>query len=517
MELRQKIQIIQNLIKVENFSLATINCKKLLKKYPNNSFVYNLCGLALQGDRKILSSVEFFTQALLHEPENIAAMNNLANSYKHLNQIEKAEDLYLKIIKKDPKNIKALNNYGNLMQKLNNFNEAIKIYEKAFLINKNQLNILFSLAISYQSIGEFEKAKDYALKILEIDSKNISAHKLISGITNYKEDKTHLKLMESLTEDQNLNNEQKIDLYFALGKAYEDLKDFKNSFNYLKEANKLKKEKTQYSISRDEKIFNNIIKTFGEIDINSYKKTPTNKQIIFICGMPRSGTTLLEQIIASHNQVSGAGELVYLQNVIKNNFFQELNLNKQKIIEEALTKKNTLAEKYLHLLNLHNYKTEIITDKTPPNFMWIGFIKIFFPNSKIIHCSRDARDNCLSLFKNNFASRDMEWAHDQNDIAQYYNLYLKLISFWKLKSPDSIYEANYESIVSNPEKETRKLLKFCNLEWDDNCLNFYKNKKTPIQTVSVSQARKPIYNSSVNSNSDYSKYLQDMYNILDTQ
>tara|TARA_B110000238_G_C15778595_1_gene290750 strand:+ start:122 stop:457 length:336 start_codon:yes stop_codon:yes gene_type:complete len=111
----------------------------------------------------------------------------------------------------------------------------------------------------------------------------------------------------------------------------------------------------------------------------------------------------------------------------------------------------------------------------------------------------------------------MEWAHDQNDIAQYYNLYLKLINFWKLKSPDSIYEANYENIVSNPEKETRKLLKFCNLEWDDNCLNFYKNKKTPIQTVSVSQARKPIYNSSVNSNSDYSKYLQDMYNILDTQ
>ena len=220
MELRQKIQIIQNLIKVENFTSAIINCKKLLKKYPNNSFVYNLCGLALQGDRKIVSSVEFFTQALFHEPENIAAMNNLANSYKHLNQIEKAEDLYLKIIKKDPENIKALNNYGNLMQKLNNFNEAIKIYEKAFLINKNQLNILFSLAISHQSIGEFEKAKDYALKILDIDSKNTSAHKLISGITNYKEDKTHLKLMESLTEDQNLNNEQKIDLYFALGKAY---------------------------------------------------------------------------------------------------------------------------------------------------------------------------------------------------------------------------------------------------------------------------------------------------------
>ena len=517
MELRQKIQSIQNLIRVENFTSAITNCKKLLKKYPNNSFVYNLYGLALQGDRKIDSSIEFFTKALFYEPENIAAMNNLANSYKHLNQLEKAENLYLKIIKKDPKNIKALNNYGNLMQKLNNFNAAIKIYEKAFLIDKDQLNILFSLAVSHQSVGDFEKAKIFALKIVEIDSKNTSAHKLISGITNYKKDRTHLKSMENLTKDQNLNSEQKIDLYFALGKAYEDIKDFKNSFNYLKEANKLKKEKTQYNISREEKIFNNIIKTFDDIDIDSYKKVAINKKIIFICGMPRSGTTLIEQIVASHKKVSGAGELIYLQNIIKNNFFQELNLNKQKIIEEALNQKNILAEKYLQLLNAHNYKTEIITDKAPPNFMWIGFIKIFFPNSKIIHCSRDARDNCLSVFKNNFASRDMEWAHDQNDIAQYYNLYLKLINFWKSKSPDSIYDANYESIVNNPEKETRKLLKFCNLEWDDNCLNFYENKKTPIQTVSVSQARKPIYNSSINSNLDYSKYLHDMYNILDTQ
>ena len=125
MELRQKIQSIQNLIRVENFTSAITNCKKLLKKYPNNSFVYNLYGLALQGDRKIDSSIEFFTKALFYEPENIAAMNNLANSYKHLNQLEKAENLYLKIIKKDPKNIKALNNYGNLMQKLNNFNAAI--------------------------------------------------------------------------------------------------------------------------------------------------------------------------------------------------------------------------------------------------------------------------------------------------------------------------------------------------------------------------------------------------------
>ena len=111
----------------------------------------------------------------------------------------------------------------------------------------------------------------------------------------------------------------------------------------------------------------------------------------------------------------------------------------------------------------------------------------------------------------------MDWSHSQKDIGEYYNLYLKLMDFWKKKIPEFIYEAKYEEIVSNPEEEIKKLINFCNLEWDPDCLNFHKKKKTPIQTVSVSQARKPIYNSSVNSNSDYSKYLQDMYNILDTQ
>ena len=143
-------------------------------------------------------------------------------------------------------------------------------------------------------------------------------------------------------------------------------------------------------------------------------------------------------------------------------------------------------------------------------------MKIFFPNCKIIHCSRNPKDNCLSLFKNNFASNSMDWSYSQDDIGKYYKLYSKLINFWKEKIPSSIYEAKYENIVKNPEEEIKSLIKFCNLEWDPDCLDFHKKAKTPIQTVSVAQARKPIYKTSVNSNSEFSAYLQEMYNILDT-
>ena len=518
MELRQKVQVIQNLIRVENFSSATANCKKLLKKYPNNSYLYNLCGLALQGEKKILDSIEFFSMALNHEPENLAAMNNLANSFKAIQRFDKAEQLYARVIEKDFENLKALNNYGNLKQMLNDFEGAIKLYLKAIKINPKEINILFSLALSYQNIGDFEKSKEYAYKILALNPKNTSAHKLISGFSNYKkeENKKHFNLMVNLSEDNSLNKEQKIDLFYSLGKAYEDIKDYQNSFKYLKEANFLKKRHIQYQLKTDERIFNNIIKIFKEINFNEFKKTSKEKQIIFICGMPRSGTTLAEQIIASHNKVSGAGELVYLQNTIKDIFFNEFSINKQKIIDEGLTEKNTLEFEYMKLLNQHSFSSNKITDKAPHNFRWIGFMKIFFPNCKIIHCLRNPKDNCLSLFKNNFASRDMEWAHDQKDIAEYYNLYLKIMNFWKTKLPNSICDVEYENIVNNPEDEIKRLIRFCDLEWDPDCLNFYKNKKTPIQTVSASQARQPIYKSSVNSNSFYSRYLQDMYNILDT-
>jgi len=516
MELKNKVQTIQNLIRIQNFSVAISNCKKLIKKYPNNSFIYNLCGLALQADKKILESVEYFVKALNADSENLAAMNNLANSYKALSKLNEAENLYSRVIVKDPKNVKALNNYGNLKQRFNDFNSAINFYKKALEIDGKNINILFSLASTYQGIGKFVEAKEIINQILEIDPNNTASHKLLSGFINYKNDKNHLNIMESIVKKNELDVNKKIDLHFALGKAYEDLENYSSSFNNLKIANDLKKEKVDYKISEDEKIFNNIIKTFQDINFEKFKKNSTEKEIIFICGMPRSGTTLVEQIIASHKDVSGAGELIYLQSVVQKNFINETNLNKQRIKDQMTSSLNLVEKEYFEFLNSHKFLGKKITDKAPQNFRWIGFMKIFFPNCKIIHCSRNPKDNCLSLFKNNFASNSMDWSYSQNDIGKYYKLYLKLINFWKEKLPFSIYEAKYENIVKNPDDEIKNLIKFCNLEWDPDCLNFHKKSKTPIQTVSVAQARKPIYKTSVNSNSGFKSQLQEMYNILDT-
>ena len=221
--------------------------------------------------------------------------------------------------------------------------------------------------------------------------------------------------------------------------------------------------------------------------------------------------------IEKKKEVSGAGELAYVRGVVAKNFLEELKFNKQKLTEEASFERNIIAEQYIELLKHHKFETDIVTDKAPQNFLWLGFIKIFFPNSKIIHCYRNSKDNCLSVFKNYFPSNDMLWTFDQSNIANYYNLYSSLMNFWKTKFKDSIFDVNYEHIVESPENELKKIFSFCNLTWDPNCLNFYQSKKTPISTVSVNQASKPIYKSSVNSNEAFSKYLTEMFQILDSK
>ena len=218
--------------------------------------------------------------------------------------------------------------------------------------------------------------------------------------------------------------EKKVDISFALGKAHEDLKDYEKAFKYLETAHNLKFKKFGSNLEAEKKAIENIIKTFQDIDLEKSNEDSQEKKIIFILGMPRSGTTLTEQIIASHSEVYGAGELIYLQQVIKNNFVNESKYNKQLIIENQDLPKNIIFSEYLEYFNLYEFKENIITDKAPQNFRFIGLIKLFFPNSKIIHCSRNPKDNCLSIFKNQFTSNSMSWSYDQTLIAKYYNLYL---------------------------------------------------------------------------------------------
>ena len=527
MDLVEKIRILNNYLKSKNFKRVIEGSEKILKQIPGNDYLLNMTGMAYQGLSQHKNSIKYFKEALKYAPNNIAAMNNYANSLKAIGNLEASEELYKNILKINPGYINAYNNYANLKTLINDYDGAIKLYKKALdLLKENtnipkssSLGILFSLAVAYQSNNNIEETRQIIKQILIIDASHVGAHKLISSITKYSnEDENslkHLKKMEQLNSQIDDNNyEKKVDISYALGKSYEDLKDYKNAFHYLNIANELKLKEKGSNLDAEKKAIQNIMKTFEGIDLEKTNQDIDQKKIIFICGMPRSGTTLTEQIISSHSEVYGAGELIYLQQVLKKNFVENSKYNKQHIIENQSLPKNVISSEYHEYFKLYNIEENIITDKAPQNFRFLGFIKLFFPNCKIIHCHRSPKDNCLSLFKNSFASSTMNWTNRAEDIAEYYNLYSEIMKFWKTKIPNFIYDLNYEKLVQDKESEIRKILNFCELEWDEKCLNPNKNSKTPIKTVSIAQARQPIYKSSLNSSDNYEKYLSKMFSIL---
>ena len=223
--------------------------------------------------------------------------------------------------------------------------------------------------------------------------------------------------------------------------------------------------------------------------------------------MPRSGTSLVEQIISSHKNVEGLGELNYFNNLSNNEILSKnsKNFNLSKSVKN-------IKQNYSEIIENYDVKKKIFTDKTLLNFNWIGLIKLCFPEAKVINCIRDPKDNCTSIYKNLF-DHEGDWCYSEKDLTRYYKLYLEMINFWKKKIPNFIYEIKYEDLISDSTNQIKNLIKYCDLDWDQDCLNFYNNKNS-IKTLSVKQARNKIYNTSVNSFKNYNKYSKNLFKEL---
>ncbi len=484
-KIKSKIQKIINLYNFGDYDKVIELSEIFLKSNPESDFILNLLGLANQKKSKFDNAGKIFNLAHEINPENLSVLNNLANNYKYKFDFKKAKELYKIVLKKDPKNSSALLNCGNLEFTLNNNNEALELLQKAVKINNKLIPVHLNLAITYQSLGRFKQAKEHLYKINSLKPEFTRSDKMLSTLINYKEDKNHLDKMLKKLQELELNKQEKIYLYFGIGKAYEDIEDFNNAYEYLKLGNKLKRNNLNYTIKKDKTLVENIKKKFEEYKPIINDTENNQLQPIFILGMPRSGTTLIEQIISSHNRVIGLGEM---------NFFNRIS--ESELYSSKFNHIN-IKNKYSDLISNFKFKEEKFVDKTLLNFLWIGFIKLSFPKAKVINCFRNSHDNCFSIYKNLF-DYEGAWCYDENELVDFYKIYEDMIDYWQNTLPKFIYNVKYENIVSDTKNEIKKLINFCDLEWDIKCLEFYKNRTT-IKTLSVNQARKRIYSSSVNS------------------
>jgi len=508
--LKEKIQSVVDIYKSGNLSEAEHSCKKLINENSKVAFLYNLLGLILVGQKKFDQAIKYYELGVKIDPTFAIIYNNLGLLFfdKQTDEsIKKAENYYKKSISVNKEIPEPYINLGSLYNSLFRYDESINCYNEAIRINSKFSPAHYNLGIVYITLGKYDKAKLHLKEAIKLNPSNSHAHRSLSIITKYSYTDENFKRLEKLYENTNINNiKMKSNLAFALGKAHEDNKDYERSFIFYKEANFLHRKKIIFSLDREKENFKEIKKTYNSNLFNKFKSAGyKNSSPIFILGMPRSGTTLVEQILASHPKVFGADEVEFIPNLLKDNLGKGNDIVNR---NEDIFKK--FGHEYISKMKKISNKIENTTDKLPVNFLSIGFIKLILPKSKIIHCLRSPKDNIFSIFKNHFPSGKINFAYNLDEATEYYNLYVDLMEHWNLVLPNFIFNIKYENLIYNTEIEIKNLLKFCNLNWSDKCLKFYENKR-PIKTASSAQARSKIYKSSINSWKNYEKYLNEYF------
>lgn len=429
---------------------------------------------------------------------------------------DEAQSLWLKALAIDPGYLDAGMSLASSYQLSGKTGQAISRYQRIIADHPDTVPARYLLANLLKAQGEFAKATSYYEQIMVLQPDYTQAHFTYSGIHKYKDkNDPHINSMLELYQNGNLQTDSRIHLAFALAKAFEDIQDYPRAFEYLKTGNDLRHQMSNYQIEGDQSLIQNIIHTFNREALSRVQLKPENSdRPIFIVGMPRSGTSLVEKIISSHSDVYGAGELDYLSTIAASLFLKASNQHRFSPLNTYPTSTfETLGKAYLEKIDLLGHQTRHITDKMPFNMMMIGLIKITLPKAKIIHCVRDPRDTCLSIYKQNFTTANYRFAYNLKTLGQFHNQYRMLMTHWHQVMPGAIYDMSYESLTRNPEAEIRKLLSACDLEWQDSCLNFEKSTGV-VKTASFYQVRQPMYTSSVKLWEQYQEFLQPLFDEL---
>ena len=484
---------------------------------PHNANAYNNLGNLLTQKGHIKQSIEHLNLALNLNPKFAEAHNNLGLANMELNKLHECINNFLLAIENNPQYEGAYINLGRVYRELNEFDNELNCYKKCLKIKPNASKILVQLGRAYRNRGENKLAIDCFESSLNFNPESYSAYFELANRSEYKLNKEQIAKMESFAENDGLNDNDKINLNYALALIYEKNEDSDKLFSSLHRANSLRKKSLNYSLHDDEKRANNV-KDFYQGSSNAKEiklhEKSKSKNPIFIVGMPRSGSSLIEQILSSHHNVYGGGELQIFRKIL--NPLLNTFLNDRESFQEIIKDKNcyeSIRYEYLESIYRLDFKEAFFTDKALLNFQYIGLILRALPDSKIIHIKRDAMAICWSNFKTNFAQRGIAFSNDLNDLVGFYRLYEEQMNFWHSEFPNQIYDLKYESMTKNQIIETKELLNFCNLDWDENCLHFYNNNRS-VKTASKDQVRKKIYSGSSDAWKKYKNYLEPLTNGL---
>ncbi|MDH5388256.1 MAG: sulfotransferase [Gammaproteobacteria bacterium] len=518
--------------------------EKALEINPNAGEIFNNYGRALSLIGRRDESIDIFLKALNADENHAPTHASLGKVYVESGQIENAKNEFNTALELDPNLAEAHIGKGIVVCGAGLLDEAERHFNKAIELDKSSIEPYVGLANVKRFTAEYDIGLDFLAKAEKLSPEHTTILSLKAHLLEQKGDKEGayeiinklldtgqitaqaiavfsrlcriydrcdeaIELINSTIDRIEVSSSDKQALLFAAGDLLDKLKRYDESMTYYKRANlllDLKCNKKRY-----QEIYDDISSSFTESNFSKYPRSnKKSSRPIFIVGMPRSGTTLTEQILASHSDVYGAGELGYITDI--NRDIQATSSNVEFFNNASIEKLNDLTEQYLNNISHLNNETRYVVDKMPHNFMHLGSIALLFPEAKIIHCRRHPLDNALSIYFQSF-----NWAHDYaldlSDLGFFYGFYDKMMQHWENVLDVPILTVQYEDVIDDQESMSRKILDFCDLEWDDAILDFHKNKRD-VATASYDQVRQPIYKSSRERWRNYEQYIQPLYDAL---
>ena len=488
---------------------AIVAYRQAIGLKPDFAEAHSNLGNALRDQGKIAEAILAYRRAIGLKPDYAEAHSNLGNALRDEGELDEAIVAYRRAIGLKPDYAVAHSNLGNALRAQGKLDAAIASHSQAIGLKSDYAEAHYNLGSALQDRGRLEDARQAYLKALALDPSNIAFYVNFVDLWKFTEADPHLTAMEELEHDEHLSKGERTQLHFALSKAYADLDDHDRAFAHLLQGNALKRSQITYDEPAVCALFEAIGTALTPAAIKQNEGCGDPSPVpIFILGMPRSGTTLIEQILASHPLVHGAGELSTFaavsstlpspdgSRIVYPHFIPALDAAAiRQIGQHYVAELGRLAPAAQH-----------VTDKMPSNFFFVGLIHLALPNAPIIHVMRDPVDTCLSCFSKLFVA-PQNHTYDLAELGRFYCRYVDLMAHWRRILPSGrILDVRYEDVVADLEGQAKRIVAHCGLAWDDRCLSFHKTERV-VRTASARQVRQPIYTGAVGRWRVYERYL----------
>jgi tetratricopeptide (TPR) repeat protein len=491
-------------------------CRQVLQRAPRNVDALRMLGLVAAGAGDLDEAAHLLRQAVDCAPDHSPALFELGRILKEQERHEEAIAVYRQLVRLQPDNPKAHYRLGAALAPAALTEEAASAYQRCLELAPRHAGAWLGLGHMLKTLGRQEEGIAAYQRCRELEPNFGEAFYSLANLKTYRFSDAEIAEMQQRLEQEALEDSSRVNFLFALGKAHEDREQYALAWHYYSEGNAAQRMLVSYDPVQTETTNDELVQFFSR-EYLAGLGTPgcPDPAPIFVLGMPRSGSTLVEQIIASHSQVEGTSELPYLGRLTKS-----LNRNRadglrypQVLAELEPRHFQRLGEQYLALAQLHRVEgAPRFVDKMPNNFPLVGFIHSILPNARIIDARRHPLDACVGNLRQLYA-RGQAFSYDQTDIGEYYLQYLRMMDHWDEVLPGKVLHVQYEDTVADLEGQVARILEFLELPWEDNCVRFHESRRA-VRTASSEQVRQPIYASGVGFWRHYEAGLEELIEVL---